>query len=70
MMQPGERVPGNTFTMTILPFLHTGQMQGFIPGSRSIRCGFVSGGCCRFNTASMACFTMVMRWSKKTGQKN
>jgi len=34
MMQPGERIPGNTFTMTILPFLHTGQMQGFIPGSR------------------------------------
>lgn len=29
-------------------FLHTGQAHGFIPVSRSSRCRFVSGGCCRF----------------------
>jgi len=50
---------GQYFYDDYLTFLYTGQMQGFVPVSHSISCGFVSGGCCRFNIALMACSAMV-----------
>ena len=45
-LHDGDRIRGNSLMVTILPVLHTGQRQGFIPVSLSKRSTLVSGGFC------------------------
>jgi len=53
----GERIRGNSRVLTILPILHTGQMQGLFPVSLANRSRFVSGGCFRFSIVSIFGFS-------------